>query len=62
MIDHLDVSLVDTVLLAELDLMTTPIIAATPSAHHWSQEEIDVLLGLSPRGTIPSQVMRGSSR
>jgi len=51
--DPLDVSLVDTVLLAELELTTELMIAATQSDRHLSQDEIDVLLGLAPRVAIP---------
>jgi hypothetical protein len=51
--DPLDVSLVDTILLIELELTTELMIAATPSDRHLSQDEIDVLLGLAPRVAIP---------
>jgi hypothetical protein len=54
--DKLDVSLVDTVLLAELELTTNLIIAASQSESHLSQDEIDALLGVSREGPIPRQV------
>jgi hypothetical protein len=56
--DELDVSLVDTVLLAELELTTNLIIAATRSDRHLTQDEIDVLLEVPGSGTIPRQVRR----
>lgn len=58
MYDPLDVSLVDTVLLDELELTTDLIIAATQSDQHLSQDEIDALMGLPPRPAIPRQVRR----
>lgn len=46
MADKFDVSLEDSDLLAEVEMTTTLIIAATESEDDLSQEEIDRLLGL----------------
>jgi hypothetical protein len=59
--DKLDVSLVDTVLLAELELTTNLIIAASQSERHLSQVEIDALLGVPSARTIPRQVGRAQA-
>ena len=56
--DKLNVSLVDTVLLDELELTVNLIIAATNSDRPLSQDEIDALLGVSGTGTVPRQVRR----
>jgi hypothetical protein len=47
--DQFDVTLEDGDLLGEVELTTTLIIAASESDDHLSQEEIDRLLGVSPR-------------
>ena len=47
--DQFDISLEDSDLLGEVELTTTLIIAASESDDHLSQEEIDRLLGVSPR-------------
>ena len=47
--DQFDVTLEDGDLLNEVELTTTLIIAASESDDHLSQEEIDRLLGVSPR-------------
>jgi hypothetical protein len=47
--DQFDVTLEDGDLLGEVELTTTLIIAASESDDHLSQEEIDQLLGVSPR-------------
>ena len=47
--DQFDVSLEDDDLLGEVELTTTLIIAASEADEHLSQEEIDRLLGVTPR-------------
>ena len=47
--DQFDVTLEDGDLLSEVELTTTLIIAASESDEHLSQEQIDRLLGVSPR-------------
>ena len=47
--DQFDVTLEDGDLLGEVELTTTLIIAASESDEHLSQEEIDRLLGITPR-------------
>jgi hypothetical protein len=47
--DQFDVSLEDDDLLGEVELTTTLIIAASEADEHLSQEEIDRLLGITPR-------------
>jgi hypothetical protein len=47
--DQFDVTLEDGDLLGEVELTTTLIIAASESDDHLSREEIDRLLGVSPR-------------
>jgi hypothetical protein len=56
--DQFDVSLEDDDLLGEVELTTTLIIAASEAEEHLSQEEIDRLLGVTPRrppGQRPAQ-------
>jgi hypothetical protein len=50
--DQFDVTLEDGDLLGEVELTTTLIIAASESDEHLSQEEIDALLGVTPRKPI----------
>ena len=45
--DHLDVPLEDAVLLEEVELISTLMIAASEHEEHLDQGEIDKLLGLS---------------
>jgi hypothetical protein len=47
--DQFDVTLEDGDLLGEVELTTTLIIAASESDDHLSREEIDRLLGVTPR-------------
>jgi hypothetical protein len=47
--DQFDVSLEDDDLLSEVELTTTLIIAASEADDHLSQDEIDRLLGVTPR-------------
>ncbi len=47
--DQFDVTLEDDDLLGEVELTTTLIIAASEADEHLSQEEIDRLLGVTPR-------------
>ena len=54
MSDHLDVPLEDAVLLEEVELISTLMIAASESERQLDQSEIDRLLGL-PGGGIPEQ-------
>lgn len=49
MSDPFDVSLEDGDLLAEVELTTNLIIAATSSERHLTTEEIDAILGVVPR-------------
>jgi hypothetical protein len=53
--DQFDVTLEDGDLLGEVELTTTLIIAASESEDHLSQEEIDRLLGVTPRPRQPSE-------
>jgi hypothetical protein len=46
-VDHLDVPLEDSVLLEEVELISTLMIAASEHEEHLDQAEIDDLLGLS---------------
>ena len=50
--DQFDVTLEDGDLLNEVELTTTLIIAASESEDHLSQEEIDRLLGVTPRRPV----------
>ena len=50
--DQFDVTLEDGDLLGEVELTTTLIIAASESEDHLSQDEIDHLLGVTPRKPI----------
>jgi hypothetical protein len=50
--DQFDVTLEDGDLLGEVELTTTLIIAASESEDHLSQEEIDRLLGVTPRRPV----------
>ena len=56
--DQLNVPLEDAELLAEVELTTNLIIAATASAEHLSTEDIDRLLGVSDGAQIPAQQVR----
>jgi hypothetical protein len=57
--DQLNVPLEDSELLAEVELTTNLIIAATESDCSMSQVEVDRLLGVTPDGSvIPSQTVR----
>lgn len=47
--DQFDVTLEDDDLMSEVELTTTLIVAASESDDHLSQEEIDRLLGVTPR-------------
>jgi hypothetical protein len=59
--DQLNVPLEDTELLAEVELTTNLIIAASESEASLSQSEVDALLGLDePEARIPSQQARQS--
>jgi len=53
--DQFDVTLEDDDLMGEVELTTTLIIAASESDEHLSTDEIDQLLGVTPRapGTDP---------
>ena len=56
--DNLDVSLVDQVLLTELELTISLMVAANGSEQHLTPEEIDDVLGVAPLGEprpIPTQ-------
>ena len=55
--DQLNVPLEDAELLAEVELTTNLIIAASESEAALAQDEVDRLLGLEPP-TIPSQKQR----
>ena len=61
--DQLNVPLEDAELLAEVELTTNLIIAASESEASLPQEEIDRLLGLEPdtSNTIPIQQARNSA-
>jgi hypothetical protein len=56
--DQLNVPLEDAELLAEVELTTNLIIAASESDASLSQDEVDRLLGVEPESPIPSQKMR----
>jgi hypothetical protein len=58
--DSLNVPLEDTELLAEVELTTNLIIAASESEASLTQEQVDALLGLTARAgpQIPSQQRR----
>ena len=58
--DKLNVPLEDAELLAEVELTTNLIIAASESEATLSQEQVDALLGVAARGTcaIPTQQRR----
>jgi hypothetical protein len=59
--DQLNVPLEDAELLAEVELTTNLIIAASEAEESLSQAEIDRLLGLQPGPTrIPSQQVRNT--
>ena len=54
--DQLNVPLEDAELLAEVELTTNLIIAASEHEAPFTQDEVDQLLGLSPQApTIPEQ-------
>jgi hypothetical protein len=55
--DQLNVPLEDAELLAEVELTTNLIIAASESDETLAQDEVDRLLGLDPPN-IPSQAVR----
>jgi hypothetical protein len=54
MVDHLDVPLEDAVLLEEVELISTLMIAASEHEEHLDQTQIDDLLGLSG-AALPQQ-------
>jgi hypothetical protein len=54
MVDHLDVPLEDAVLLEEVELISTLMIAASEHEQHLDQTQIDDLLGLSA-AELPQQ-------
>ena len=54
MVDHLDVPLEDVVLLEEVELISTLMIAASENDDHLDQAQIDALLGLSG-AVLPEQ-------
>jgi len=53
-VDHLDVPLEDAVLLEEVELISTLMIAASENDGHLDQKQIDGLLGLSG-AALPEQ-------
>ena len=57
--DQLNVPLEDAELLAEVELTTNLIIAASESESPLTQDEVDRLLGIDPP-TIPSQKSRNT--
>ena len=59
--DHLDVPLEDAELLAEVELTTNLMIAASASSGHLTQADIDGLLGVTP-SSIPTQQIRDIPR
>jgi hypothetical protein len=61
MSDRFDVSLVDSALLAELELTTTLMIAANKTDRHLTPDEVDALLGLPPHAPTGSTPLAGSS-
>jgi hypothetical protein len=56
--DQLNVPLEDAELLAEVELTTNLIIAASESDESLSQDEVDQLLGLTSPPSIPEQGSR----
>ena len=56
--DQLNVPLEDSELLAEVELTTNLIIAASESDIPLPQDEVDRLLGLEDRHSIPTQQVR----
>ncbi|HSV39437.1 MAG TPA: hypothetical protein VLI04_11825 [Nocardioidaceae bacterium] len=60
--DQLDVPLEDAELLAEVELTTNLIIAASASEQRLSQEDIDRLLGVTEVSPIPAQQVRDLPR
>jgi hypothetical protein len=56
--DQLNVPLEDSELLAEVELTTNLIIAASESDTPLRQDEVDRLLGLEDRQSIPTQQVR----
>jgi len=60
--DQLDVPLEDVELLAEVELTTNLIIAASASDQPLSQEDIDKLLGVTEVSPIPAQQVRDLPR
>ncbi len=60
--DQLDVPLEDAELLAEVELTTNLIIAASASDRPLSQEDIDRLLGVSELTRFPFQQVRDMPR
>ena len=56
--DQLNVPLEDAELLAEVELTTNLIIAASASDEPLTQEDIDRLLGVIPTAPIPAQQVR----
>ena len=56
--DQLNVPLEDSELLAEVELTTNLIIAASESDTPLPQDEVDRLLGLEDRHSIPTQQVR----
>jgi hypothetical protein len=62
--DQLNVPLEDAELLAEVELTTNLIIAASESESSLPQDQVDRLLGLEPdsvNGSIPAQKARNAS-
>ncbi|HET6562036.1 MAG TPA: hypothetical protein VFG72_09190 [Marmoricola sp.] len=66
MADHLDVPLEDAVLMEEVELISTLMIAASETEGQLEQNQIDRLLGVSDeagvRAVVPEQPSGGSSR
>jgi len=60
--DELDVPLEDPELLAEVELTTNLIIAASSSEGHLTREAIDGLLGLPESPRVPQQQVRDVQR
>jgi hypothetical protein len=68
MADHLDVPLEDAVLMEEVELISTLMIAASETEGELEQDEIDRLLGVPDdptgahmRAVLPQQPSRGAS-
>jgi hypothetical protein len=68
MADHLDVPLEDAVLMEEVELISTLMIAASETEGQLEQDEIDRLLGVPDdltgehmRAVLPQQPSRGAS-